>query len=46
MICSYETQDGIRTATFSKKFLLACQDAATWKVDPGILFDVLASSTL
>lgn len=43
---SYEARDGIRNPTFSKKFLLACQDAATCKVESGILFDTLASSTL
>lgn len=38
MICHLQ----IRTEsiiTFTKKFLLACQDAATWKMDFSTLFD-------
>lgn len=36
MICHLETESIV---TFTKKFLLACQDAATWKTDFSTLFD-------
>lgn len=35
MIQKLQAQDYIEYGTFSKKFLLACQDAATWKVESG-----------